>query len=64
MFIPKKTKFTKLQKNKIKTIPTRGLTFVYGIYALKVKQNCLLTSKQLEMLNLKLSKGTKKIGKY
>lgn len=64
LFIPKKTKFTKLQKKKIKTIPTKVLSLVYGAYALKVKQNCMLTSNQLEMLNLNLSKGTKKVGKY
>lgn len=63
-FLPKRTKFLKLQKKKIKTIPTRMLLPCYGSCALKSKQNGVLTSTQFEMLSLKLAKGTKKVGKY
>lgn len=63
-FFPKNTKFPKFQKKKIKTIPTKMLLPCYGSCILKAKQNCFLTSTQLEMLSLKLAKGTKKVGKY
>jgi ribosomal protein L16/L10AE len=64
LFIPKNTKFIKFQKKKIKNLPSSNLDLIHGFFGLKVKQNCYLTSKQLEMLKLSLSKGTKKIGRY
>lgn len=64
LFIPKNTKFTKLQKKKVKNSPSKVLGLVHGFFGLKVKQNCFLTSKQLEMIKLILSKGTKKVGRY
>jgi hypothetical protein len=64
LFIPKNTKFTKLQKKKVKNSPSKVLDLVHGFFGLKVKQNCFLTSKQLEMIKLILSKGTKKVGRY
>ena len=64
LFIPKNTKFTKFQKKKVKNSPSKILDLNYGSFGLKVKQNCCLTSKQLEMIKVNLSKGTKKIGRY
>ena len=64
LFIPKQTKFVKFQKKKIKNSSSNTLDLVYGYYGLKIKQNCYLTSKQLEMIKLNLAKGTKKIGRY
>lgn len=64
LFVPKSTKFMKLQKDKVKSVSAKMLTLVYGTFALKVKQSCFITSKQLEMIKLNLSKGTKKVGRY
>ena len=64
LFVPKNTKFLKLQKKKIKNTPAKILNLVYGSFGLKVKQNCCLSSKHLEMIKLNLAKGTKKIGRY
>jgi ribosomal protein L16/L10AE len=64
LFIPKSTKFTKLQKKKIKNLPSKSLKLMHGSFGLKAKENCFLTSKQLEMVKLNLSKDTKKVGKY
>jgi len=64
LFIPKNTKFTKFQKKRIKNSPSKLLNLIYGSFGLKVKQNCWLTSTQIEMIKLHLSKGTKKIGRY
>jgi ribosomal protein L16/L10AE len=64
LFIPKNTKFIKFQKKKVKNVASKALNLVYGCFGLRVKQNCCLTSQQLEMLKLNLSKGTKKIGRY
>jgi large subunit ribosomal protein L16 len=64
-FIPKKsTKFQKLQKKKIKNLPTKNISLTFGVFGLKVSQNCFLTAKQLDTLKLHLSKGTKKVGRY
>ena len=64
LFIPKQTKYVKFQKKKIKNSSSAALNLVYGYYGLKTKQNCCLTSQQLEMIKLNLAKGTKKIGRY
>jgi ribosomal protein L16/L10AE len=64
LFIPKNTKYSKFQKKRIKNSPSRMLNLNYGPFGLKVKQNCCLTSTQLEMIKLNLSKGTKKVGRY
>jgi len=65
LFIPKHTKFVKFQKRKVKNSSSNStLDLVYGYFGLKVKQNCSLTSKQLEMIKLNLAKGTKKLGRY
>jgi len=63
-FIPKTTKFLKLQKKKIRNLPTKNLNLVNGTFGLKANQNCFLTSKQIEMIKLNLAKGTKKSGRY
>jgi ribosomal protein L16/L10AE len=64
MYIPKRTKFQKIQKRKIKSLTSRNLNLIFGLFGLKLKQNCYLTAKQLETLDLNLSKGTKKVGRY
>nr|SYZ47148.1 e9c7a147-c7a9-437f-85d1-f43a20fcb0c3-CDS [Plasmodiophora brassicae] len=62
--IPKKTKFIKFQKKKIKNLATRFLNLDFGNFGLKAKKNGYITSKQLEMVKLNLSKSTKRIGQY
>jgi large subunit ribosomal protein L16 len=64
LFVPKITKFQKLQKKKIKNLSTKNTNLSFGSFGLKVKQNCFLTAKQLDMLKFYLAKGTKKIGRY
>jgi ribosomal protein L16/L10AE len=64
LFIPKNTKFSKFQKKKVKNSPSKILALNYGSFGLKLKENCCLTSKQLEMIKVNLSKGTKKVGRY
>jgi ribosomal protein L16/L10AE len=64
MFVPKKTSFLKFHKKRVKNSPSSGVYFAYGKYGLKVKQNGVLTTKQLEMLKFHLARGTKKLGHY
>jgi ribosomal protein L16/L10AE len=64
LFTPKNTKYQKLQKKKIKSLPTKNTNLVFGFFGLKVKQNCFLTAKQLETLKQNLAKATKKVGRY
>lgn len=63
-FTPKNTKFNKFQKNKIRHIPSSNLNLVYGVFALKAKNNGYLTVSQLNTLQLQLVRGTKKLGQY
>jgi ribosomal protein L16/L10AE len=63
-FIPKISKFPKFQKKKIKNLPSKNTGLAFGSFGLKVQKNCLLTSKQLEMLGMSLSKGLKRVGRY
>lgn len=64
LFLPKTIKFVKLQKKKVKNSASKSLNLNYGLFGLKAKQNCCLTSKQLEMIKFNLAKGTKKLGRY
>lgn len=63
-FIPKTSKFVKFQKKKIKNVSTKGTVLIFGTLGLKVTANGQLTSRQLAMVQLTLSKNLKKTGKY
>lgn len=63
-FIPKKKEFRKLQKKKVKISASRNNTLSFGDFGLKIKENYFLTSSQLEMIRIFLSKEIKKVGKF
>jgi len=63
-FIPKNIKFPKVQKKKIKNLTSTNTELVFGTVGLKIAENGFLTSKQLDMLKLLLSKSLKKQGQY
>ena len=64
MFIPNKKELKKLQKKKIKTSAQSNNYLAFGDFGLKIMENYFITSKQLEMSRIILSKHTKKIGKF
>ncbi|MFN3406270.1 MAG: 50S ribosomal protein L16 [Caldimicrobium sp.] len=45
---PKKTKYRKMQKGRVRGVATRGHTLAFGDYGLKVLEGGWLTSQQIE----------------
>lgn len=45
---PKKTKYRKIQKGRVRGVATRGTTLAFGEYGLKVIEGGWLTSQQIE----------------
>lgn len=62
MLIPKKLKFQKTFKGKLKGITTRGNKIIYGKFALKVLEEARITHLQLETSKKILLKKMKKNG--
>jgi large subunit ribosomal protein L16 len=48
MLQPKKTKYRKQQKGRMKGNATRGYNLSFGSFGIKALDGCFLTSKQLE----------------
>lgn len=64
LFVPQKKELKKLQKKKIKNFAFRNNSLSFGDFGLKIKENYFLTSAQLEMVRVFLSRETKKVGKF
>lgn len=45
---PKKTKYRKIQKGRVRGVATRGTTLAFGEYGLKIIEGGWLTSQQIE----------------
>lgn len=62
MLQPKKTKFRKQQKGRVKGNASRGFTVAFGSFGLKALDTCFLTSKQLEAARVALNRFMKREG--
>jgi large subunit ribosomal protein L16 len=62
MLQPKRTKFRKQQKGKIKGIATRGHEISFGEYAIKSLEQGFITSRQIEAARVACSRGMKREG--
>jgi large subunit ribosomal protein L16 len=62
MLQPKKTKFRKQQKGRLKGNATRGQSVAFGSFGLKSLDTALLTSKQLEAARVALNRFMKREG--
>ena len=62
MLQPKRTKFRKQQKGKIKGIATRGHEISFGEYAIKSLEQAFITSRQIEAARVACSRGMKREG--
>ncbi len=62
MLQPKKTKYRKQQKGRVKGNATRGFTVSFGSFGLKALDTCFLTSKQLEAARVALNRFMKREG--
>lgn len=63
MLSPKKTKFRKQQRGRLKGKATRGNTITFGTYAIKALESGWLTSKQIESVRRVITRYTKRGGK-
>lgn len=63
MLLPKRTKFRKQQKGRVKGIATRGATLEFGDFGLKSMEPKWLTSRQIEAARVALNRYMKREGK-
>jgi len=62
MLQPKKTKYRKQQKGRVKGNATRGFSLAFGSFGIKALDTCFLTSKQLEAARVALNRYMKREG--
>jgi large subunit ribosomal protein L16 len=63
MLQPKRTKFRKMQKGKIKGIAHRGSTIAFGSFGLKTMDEGFITSRQIEAARIAVTRYMKREGK-
>jgi len=63
MLVPKRTKFRKMQKGRIRGNATRGTKLVHGDYGIAALEPTFITNNQIESARVVLSRYTKKFGK-
>ena len=59
MLQPKRTKYRKAQKGRIKGIAQRGSTISFGTYALKSMDSAYITNRQIESARIAMTKPKK-----
>ena len=62
MLQPKKTKYRKMQKGRMKGHETRGVSFEFGSYALKALEPGWITSRQIEAARRAMTREIKRGG--
>jgi len=63
MLQPKRTKYRKMQKGKIKGNAGRGHTIAFGSFGLKTMDEAFITSRQIESARIALTRFMKREGK-
>ena len=62
MLQPKRTKFRKMQKGRIRGLAYRGSTVAYGSFAIKTLEEGFITSRQIEAARIAMTRYTKRQG--
>lgn len=62
MLQPKRTKFRKKQKGRIKGIAQRGHTIAFGSFAIKALETGWITSRQIEAARIAMTRAMKRQG--
>jgi len=62
MLQPKRTKFRKTHKMKIRGSATRGYKIAFGSFAIKAQEECWLTAKQIEAARVAMTRYLKREG--
>lgn len=63
MLQPKRTKFRKQQKGRIKGLATRGNSISFGSFGIKTLEPAFITSRQIEAARIAMSRAMKREGK-
>ena len=63
MLMPKRTKFRKMQKGRMRGRATRGATISFGSYALQALECGWITSRQIEAARVAMTRHVKRGGK-
>jgi large subunit ribosomal protein L16 len=63
MLQPKRVKFRKAHRGRMKGVAQRGASLAFGDYGLKAMEPCWLTNRQLEAGRIALSRAAKRGGK-
>ncbi len=63
MLQPKRTKFRKMQKGRIKGLAYRGSTISFGSFGLKTLEESYITSRQIEAARIAMTRYMKREGK-
>jgi large subunit ribosomal protein L16 len=62
MLQPKRTKFRKMQKGKMKGNTKRGATLAFGSFGIKSLEECWITSRQIEAARIAVTRFMKREG--
>ena len=63
MLLPKRTKFRKLHRGRLKGIATKSNTIVFGDYGIQALEPVWLTSRQIEATRRSITRYVRKTGK-
>ncbi|WP_013324982.1 50S ribosomal protein L16 [Gloeothece verrucosa] len=63
MLSPKRTKFRKQQRGRMKGLATRGSTIDFGDYGLQATEPCWITSRQIEAARRAITRYVRRGGK-
>ena len=63
MLLPKRVKYRKVQRGRMKGAATRGNKVVYGEFGLVATEPCWITSNQIEAARVAITRYTKRGGK-
>ena len=63
MLMPKRTKYRKQQRNRMKGNAKRGAQLNFGFYGLKALGSCWMTSRQIEAARVAITRHIKRGGK-
>ena len=63
MLLPKRTKFRKLHRGRLKGVATKGNTVVFGEYGIQALEPTWLTSRQIEATRRSITRYVRRTGK-
>ena len=62
MLQPKRTKYRKMQKGRMKGLAQRGSNLDFGSFGIKALEECWMTSRQIEAARIAMTRKTKRGG--